>query len=231
MYRQQPKNERIFAASSGAELRREICRALRGGILYGITDLRFGHRTHLDCAQALIEAGAGLVQYRGKDTPRARQLDELLELVPWARQRGAAVVVNDDAELARAVDAAGLHLGQGDWSPKEARRVLAPHQLLGWSTHNADQARAARREPVDYIGVGPAFATATKPHEPEAGLVFLEWAAREIDLPQVAIGGITEDRLEAVLATGQKSLAVIAGLLGAEDLAQAVGRIGAQLGR
>lgn len=229
MYAQRDKNKRIFSRLQGTERRRALAEALYEGILYGITDLRFGHPTHLECAQALVEAGVSWVQYRGKETPEAQQLEELRRLVPWAQERGVVVVVNDNAHLAKAVGADGLHLGQGDLSPAEARRTLEPHQFLGWSTHNADQARAALREPVDYIGVGPAFATETKPQEPEAGLVYLEWAAREVGLPQVAIGGITEERLESVLATGQKSVAMVAGLLGSEALAQTWARIEARL--
>ncbi|MDT8446359.1 MAG: thiamine phosphate synthase [bacterium] len=229
MYLDSPKNERSFLGLSGHQLHQALIDALRRGLLYGITDLRFGHGSHLEAAQALVEAGICLVQYRGKDTPRARQLEELLELVPWAAERGAAVVVNDDAAMARAVGAAGLHLGQGDRPPLEARDLVGPHVLLGLSTHNRQQALSALGQPVDYLGVGPAYATQTKPQEPEAGLGFLAWASQEITLPQVAIGGITEERLGEVLKTGQKSPALITALLGAPDLRASVARISARL--
>lgn len=208
-----------------------IAALLAQGQLYGVTDLRYRWASHQECAQGLIEAGVRLVQYRGKDLPFEQQRAELLELVPWAQARGAWVVVNDHLDLARETGAPGLHLGQGDLDPVQARALLGPQVALGLSTHNPAQAKAALGLGVDYLGVGPAYATASKPDEPAAGLDFLAWSAREIGLPQVAIGGIRLDRLPEVLGTGQRSVAMIDGLLGALDLPSRVAEIKGLLAR
>ncbi len=206
-----------------------LAQFLAQGHLYGITDLRYRWASHQDCAQAMVEAGVRLVQYRGKDLPWEQQRAELLALVPWARERGAWVVVNDHLDLALLSGADGLHLGQGDLDPARARALLGPKVALGLSTHNRVQAQAALGLGIDYLGVGPAYATPSKPEEPEAGLGFLAWTAKEIGLPQVAIGGIQWERLPEVLNTGQRSVAMIEGLLGAPDLKAQVARIEARL--
>jgi len=204
-------------------------KALVEGALYGITDLHFQFESHLVCAQRLIEAGVQLIQYRGKELDPLIQRQELEILVPWAKERGATVIVNDQVQLAQQVGAAGVHLGQGDQSVTEARVLLGPKALIGLSTHTLEQVKEAEGLGVDYIGVGPAYKTATKPQEPTAGLGFLESAAGNSTLAQVAIGGITEARLSEVLQTGQTSVAIISDLLSAPDLEQKVLRIKGQL--
>ena len=208
---------------------KNILSAIQSGILYGITDTHFGWTTHLECAQALIEAGVQLVQYRGKELEIEQQRRELQVLVPWARARGSWVIVNDLVALAIEVGADGVHLGQTDQEPQLVREQVGPDMLIGLSTHKIDQVKAAEQAQVDYIGVGPAYPTQTKPDEPAAGLGFLNEAAKISELPQVAIGGITEDRLAEVIATGQNSVAVISDLLSAPFLAEKVSRLKAIL--
>ena len=196
----------------------QLLDAIRTGTLYGITDLSAGDLSHLECAQRLVESGVQLVQYRGKALDLEQQRSELKILLPWARERGAWVIVNDFVHLAVELNADGVHLGQGDVKPERARELLLPEQVLGLSTHNISQVKQAEFLKVDYIGVGPAFLTLTKPQEPVAGLAFLKQASFSSPLPQVAIGGIKKENLQDVLATGQKTVAVISGLLHAESM-------------
>lgn len=132
------------------------------------------------------------------------------------RQAGALFVINDRADVARLLDA-GLHVGQDDLPPAEARRLIGPDAVLGLSTHNPAQFRAALMEPVDYVAFGPIFPTATKENpDPVVGLGLLpELAeqARRSGRPLVAIGGITRARAHEVLAAGADSLAVISDLV------------------
>jgi thiamine-phosphate pyrophosphorylase len=130
--------------------------------------------------------------------------------------------VNDDVATARECHAAGVHLGQQDLSVGEARRILAPGQLIGLSTHNADQALAATSLGVDYIGLGPVFPTDTKPDaEPVLGLDSLQRICARVTLPVVAIGGITRARATAVARAGATAAAAISAVLKARDIERA----------
>jgi len=207
----------------------QIKNLITKGVLYGITDLNFRFDTHLECAQELILAGVRLIQYRGKGLDLGQQKRELEVLVPWAQGRGCWVIVNDQIDLAFEVGANGVHLGQGDSSVSEARAKLGPNRVIGLSTHHLVQVKQAELSGADYIGVGPAYPTATKPLEPVVGLGFLQAAAQGSHLPQVAIGGISEARIPEVLGTGQTTVAIISDLLGSALLSEKVDRIHGQL--
>jgi thiamine-phosphate pyrophosphorylase len=124
-----------------------------------------------------------------------------------------ALVVNDRADVAKLLDA-GLHVGQDDLPPGDARRLLGPAAMLGYSTHNLRQFEAALAEPVDYLAIGPVFATASKQNpDPVVGLDELRKCRALSPRPLVAIGGITRDSVAAVLAAGADSVAIIGDLL------------------
>lgn len=168
-----------------------------------------------EAAKAMLEAGAGILQLRHKGPFTRRLLEAAKSIGAMCRQYGARFIVNDRADVALLADA-GLHVGQEDLPPAEARRLLGPTRLLGFSTHNPQQLEAALAEPVDYVAFGPIFATASKQNpDPIVGLAQLpELAARAhaAGRPLVAIGGITRARALDVLAAGADSLAVIADL-------------------
>lgn len=141
-----------------------------------------------------------------------------------ARRHGAAVIVNDRADIAAMSHAAGVHVGQDDLAPAAARALVGPEAIVGYSTHTLEQVRAAVAEPVSYIAVGPVFDTRSKQTGYEAiGLEFVTAAARIAGaIPIVAIGGITLDSAPAVLAAGAASVAVIGDLLAGSDPARRI---------
>jgi thiamine-phosphate pyrophosphorylase len=183
--------------------------------LYPITDARLSGLSHAEQVRRLSAGGARLVQLREKHlTPAAiyRQAEEALSL---ARSAGLRLIINDRADLALALGADGVHLGQDDLPPEAARRLLGEAAIIGFSTHNTEQAVRAARLPLDYIAIGPIFATSSKEKpDPVVGLDGLRRVReRTGDLPLVAIGGITLENAREVLAAGADSVAVIGALL------------------
>ncbi len=164
-------------------------------------------------AAALLEAGAGILQFRHKGQ-FGRAVFEMVERVAELCGRaGALFLVNDRADIALLVDA-GLHLGQDDLPPSDARRLIGPDRILGFSTHNAAQLAAAAAGPVDYLAIGPIFETQSKRNpDPVIGLETLRKLRQAVQLPLIAIGGITLANARQVLEAGADSVAVIHGML------------------
>lgn len=173
---------------------------------------------------AAVEGGVTAVQVRDPRATARALFDLSRDLVAMLSGTGVAVVVNDRLDVALAAGAAGAHLGQSDLPPVEARRIAGPAAVIGWSVTNLAQARAAAALPpgtLDYLGVGPVYATSTKPDAaaplgPElmAGLVEV---AADSGLACVAIGGIDRARAAAVMARGAVGVAVISAICGAAD--------------
>jgi thiamine-phosphate pyrophosphorylase len=165
----------------------------------------------VDAALQILDGGARILQLRHKEFFSAAALDQAGRIARLCRDAGATFVIDDRADIA-AMLSAGLHLGQDDLSPSEARRVL-PAGMIGFSTHNAAQLRAAASEPADYLAIGPVFATMSKENpDPVLGLDQLRGLRTLTDRPLVAIGGITRANALAVLAAGADSVAVISDL-------------------
>jgi thiamine-phosphate pyrophosphorylase len=187
-----------------------------------------------DAAAAFLEGGAQLLQLRAKQMSSGGFLDLARFTVEAARAANAIVIVNDRADVARMAGAAGVHVGQDDLPPADARRVIGPATVVGLSTHTLAQVEAALREPVDYIAIGPVFATATKQTGYDAVGLEMVTAAASLcaprGIPVVAIGGITIAAAPAVIAAGAASVAVIGDLLRG-DPAAAVRRFRTALGR
>jgi len=195
--------------------------------LYGIADVSGApHRTELEVADALLAAGVTVLQLRMKHAPRAQVREVLAQLVPRARAAGCALIVNDDLDLAAEFPGVGVHLGQDDADPREARRRLGEGPLIGWSTHDLDDVRRAAILPLDYIGFGPVFSAAGKhlaagddrPPMAAVGLDSLSEVVAEATVPVVAIGGITGARLASVMRTGVAAAAVISAVANAPEL-------------
>ena len=184
-----------------------------------------------DLAREYLKGGARVLQVRAKRLPS----DDLLALcdaiVRAAAPSGASVVVNDRPDLALLSGAAGVHVGQDDLAPGDARAILGPAAVVGLSTHTVPQIEAALREPVSYIAVGPVFGTATKETGYEAvGLDLVRAGARLAGpIPVVAIGGITLDRAPDVIGAGASAVAVIGDLLATGDPAARVAEYLARL--
>ena len=214
----------VIRASASGQQRRERLRAAR---LYLVTS----PSPRLEAVvEAALEGGVRLVQYRAKDgslAPDGQPITDAVRLQQAQALRqlcsryGALFLVNDRIDIALAVDADGVHLGQGDLPPALARQLLGPEKLIGRSTHALAQLQQAMRDGCDYVGVGPVNATPTKPGREPVGLAYVRQAAAESAIPFFAIGGIELANLQAVLDTGATQVAVVRAITEAADPAQA----------
>ena len=190
--------------------------------LYPITDRRLSGLSHAEQVACLADGGATFIQLREKHlSPREfyRAAEEALRV---ARERGVKLIVNDRADIALALGADGLHLGQDDMPPEAARALLGEGAIIGFSTHNVAQAVEAARLPVAYVAIGPVFATSSKSNpDPVVGLEGVARVRQAVGhIPLVAIGGITRENARAVLEAGADSVAVIGALLTPADPAE-----------
>lgn len=193
--------------------------------VYPIIDtLSDPRRSYAELAQAIVAAGVPLVQLRVKGEP-TRRFVEIARRVKDATDRcGARLIINDRTDIAKLVDAAGVHLGREDLPAAAARRILGPDKVIGFSTHNLAQAEAAAREGVaDYLGFGPIFSTTSKERpDPVQGLEGLRQVRARLALPIVAIGGITATTMREVLAAGADAVAMIGEIVQTADVAAKV---------
>jgi thiamine-phosphate pyrophosphorylase len=180
---------------------------------YAITDrAASGIDDHTEIARRLFRVGIRLLQVREKEWPDGRLLSAVESVAELGRAHRATVLVNDRVDLAR-VAGVGVHLGEEDLPPAEARRILVPEALLGVSSHDPRAAGQAFTEGIaDYIAFGPVFASGTKTVRPPRGLEALAEVARGKTRPLVAIGGVTAENADALFAAGADSIAVIGGL-------------------
>jgi thiamine-phosphate pyrophosphorylase len=187
--------------------------------LYPITDARLSGRTHPEQVALLIEGGATLIQIRGKDLTPDQLYRAAVSSVTLARPLGVKIVVNDRADVAMAADADGVHLGQDDLPAEEARALVGASRIVGISTHTLEQAIRSESLPVDYVAIGPVFATTTKENpDPVVGLALINKVSKRIKKPLIAIGGITLERARDVFAAGADSVAVISDLYTSGDI-------------
>jgi len=167
-------------------------------------------------AAAWLEGGAGILQLRHKQHWGRAVFDAARDIARMCREAGALFIVDDRADIAMLLEA-GLHIGQDDLSPRDARRLLGSDAVIGFSSHNAPQVCAAGGEPVDYVAFGPVFPTASKRNpDPVTGIEALKECRALVEKPLVAIGGIARETAAGVWAAGADSVAVIGDLLPAE---------------
>lgn len=187
--------------------------------VYPITDTHLSGLSHAQQVARLIEGGASLIQLRDKHAAPREFYREAAAALQVARAHNARLVINDRVDIALALKADGVHLGQTDLPVEAARSLLGKDAIIGFSTHNPEQAKLATAMPVDYIAFGPVFPTSTKQNtEQVAGLVGLREVWGEVraitrSLPLVAIGGITFANALETINAGADSLAVIAALV------------------
>ena len=183
--------------------------------VYPITDTRLSGLSHAEQVKQLISGGATLIQLRDKYLAPSEFYREALMALDVARAQGAQLMINDRVDITLAIKADGVHLGQTDLPPDAARKILGEDAIIGFSTHNLEQARIALDLPVDYLAVGPIFGTSRKQEpDPVVGLDGLRRIRAAINrLPIVAIGGITASNMREVLNCGADSVAMISGLL------------------
>src|SRR6185369_6606279 len=182
---------------------------------YPILDPEIAARHGVDpvnAAEQILEGGATILQFRHKGFFSREVFAQLERVAELCRDAGVLFVVNDRADLA-AITGAALHLGQDDLTPSAARKVVGPAMLIGFSTHNERQLRAAAAEPANYLALGPIFGTSSKVNpDPVVGLDELRRLRPLTDHPLVAIGGITRSNAPSVLAAGADSVAIIGDL-------------------
>lgn len=183
--------------------------------IYPITDRRLTGLAHAEQVARLCDGGATLIQLREKHLAPRDFYREAESALRVAREHSARLIINDRADIALALGADGVHLGQDDLWPDAARRLLGDEAIVGFSTHNVMQATEAAHLPVSYVAVGPVFKTASKENpDPIVGLDGLRRVrSLTVGLPLVAIGGITPANARAVLDAGADSLAVIGAVL------------------
>lgn len=169
------------------------------------------------------KAGATIFQYRNKVASMKEAYAEALPLRMLAAELGVLFIVNDRCDLALAVDADGVHLGQDDLPYVDARKMMGPSKIIGLSTHNPDQVREAERLKPDYIGFGPIFKPGSKQdHDPVVGVAGLRAIRSLTTLPIFAIGGMTVNQVEEAMKAGANGVAVISAVLKALDVQQTV---------
>ena len=174
-------------------------------------------RDLLTILDATLAGGCRLVQLREKEWPSGRLLPMAERLRDRCRAAGATFVVNDRLDLALALGADGVHLGQDDLPPAAARPLLRPGMILGLSTHSPEQARAAQAAGADYVAVGSMFPTGTKPDFQLVGPEIIGKLRGEISVPLIGIGGITHDNVAQVIHAGADGVAVISAVCAAPD--------------
>jgi thiamine-phosphate pyrophosphorylase len=194
--------------------------------LYVILDRATAHGRDLGTLlEAVIAGGCRMVQLREKEWPSGRLWPLAERLRERCRKAGVTFIVNDRVDLAVALGADGVHLGQDDLPPAVARPLLRPGMILGLSTHSVDQARLAQGAGADYVAVGSMFPTTTKPDFQLVGPPLVRQVRGEIRVPLIAIGGITADNLAEVIRAGANGVAVISAVGAAEDPAAATRRL------
>lgn len=187
---------------------------LRHALLYLVTmpvENLFG------VVEAALQGGLSLVQYRQKEGDDGDRLETAAKLCQLCHKYNALFLVNDRVDIALAVGADGVHLGQQDMPVSAARSVLGSDRIIGQSTTNPEELQHAIASGADYVGVGPVYETPTKPGKAAAGLDYVRYAAQKLSIPWYAIGGIDPDNLEAAIAAGAGRVAVVRSLMLAEN--------------
>lgn len=177
-------------------------------------------------AEAIIDGGAKILQLRAKSLSSKEFLKTARIIRKITKDKGTVFIVNDRVDIALLTDADGVHLGQNDLPVKEARRLLGNNKIIGYSTHNLREALEAVRLPVDYISFGPIFPTKTKEDaQMPKGLKGLSEVRKAVEIPIVAIGGITETNMAHVLKEGVESVAMISEILTSLDISKKLNRL------
>ena len=194
---------------------------MKNACLYCILDLGYTPEAKAEEVTAcLLEGGADILQLRAKNSDLAIIERVARKLIPLCRAAGVPFILNDHPDLAAALDADGVHIGQDDGSLAAARDTVGAGKIIGRSTHSLEQARAALAEGFDYIGFGPLFPTPTKAGRPAIGLENVAIMEKEVGLkiPAFCIGGITPQTLPEVLSAGAQRIVVVSALLQAPDV-------------
>ena len=195
--------------------------------LYAVTDRAWAadEDALMDQIAAAIDGGAGIVQLREKHLDHDAFLKEAKRFVALCREKGAVSIINDDVDIALAADADGVHVGQEDLAAGRAREVLGPDKIVGVSAHNVDEALAAQAAGADYLGVGAAFSTGTKTDAKPITRETIRAVTAAVEIPAVAIGGITRENLPQLSGCGLAGVAVVSALFAQSDVKAAAAEL------
>lgn len=198
--------------------------------LYGIVDLGYVEPGNVAAmTRALIDGGCDILQLRAKKSG-AQEIENIArQMHRITRDAGIPLIINDHPAIAASIGAEGVHVGQDDDAIAAAREVVGPRMIVGKSTHSLAQAAAAAAEGACYIGFGPLYATGTKPGRPAIGLADIAEAHRRVSIPIFCIGGVNDERLDAVLAAGAQRVVIVSALLLASEVRAAVRQAKARL--
>lgn len=187
--------------------------------LYFITDSRLTGRTVLEDVGSAIRAGVKIIQYREKDLTTREMIDEAVKISQLCRENDVLFIINDRVDIALAVDADGVHLGNEDMPYEAARIILGNTKIIGLTVHDVGEAIEAERIGADYIGISPIFETTTKPDAgTPAGIDLIKYIKKAVKIPFVAIGGINQENVKSVLEAGARSIAVISAIVTKDDV-------------
>ena len=175
-------------------------------------------RALIDCVREALEGGVTLVQYRAKTASSAEMYAEALQLKALCDSFNVPLIINDRLDIAMAVGAAGVHLGQDDLPCAAARKLLGEDYIIGVSAHNPAEAKTALQSGADYLGCGAVFGTATKADVQKLGTDGLAAICKAKGLPVVGIGGVTADNYREVRAAGADGAAIVSGILAQPDI-------------
>ena len=194
--------------------------------LYAVTDRSWlGEESLCSQVEKALRGGVSFVQLREKQLDDERFLAEARELKALCARFGVPFVINDRVDIALAVDADGVHVGQEDMAVKEARRLLGPGKIVGATCKTVEQARLAAAEGADYIGSGAMFPSTAKPEAQGISFDTLRAICAGAEIPVVAIGGITEENLPSLTGTGVAGAAVVSAIFARKDIEAAAGRL------
>ena len=190
--------------------------------LYAITDQQLITEENFRASvEATLQGGTRIIQYRDKSDKQNKRLQQASLLRALCHQYHAICIINDDLELAKAVNAHGVHLGKDDLSLTMARQILGENAIIGVSCYNdLDQAIAAENNKADYVAFGAIFSSTTKPEANVAGLDIITKAKQQLSIPVCTIGGITQENIQQVIQQGADMAAVISSIFSADDIKQ-----------
>ena len=188
-------------------------------LLYAVTDRRWlGGRRLADQVEEALKGGVTFVQLREKDLDEERFLEEAREIKELCGRYQVPFVINDNVDIAQAVDADGVHVGQSDMEAGDVRRKLGPDKIIGVSAQTVEQALRAQEHGADYLGVGAVFPTGSKADAVEVSHETVKEICEAVDIPVIAIGGITADNVKELAGTGICGIAVISAIFAQKDI-------------
>lgn len=209
------------------KISKEKLKNLMNQQIYCITAEEYSNgRSNIEMVKMMVEAGIKIIQYREKNKKKLLKYEECKVIRQITELADVLFIINDDVDLALAVEADGIHIGQDDLPIEAVRKLVGDDMIIGLSTHSLEQANDAVERGADYIGVGPIFKTNTKKDVcASVGFDYLDEVVKCIDLPFVAIGGIKEHNLPEVVNHGAKCVAIVTDITKAEDVVSKIKRL------